>query len=132
MPGNSFTASDKAVKTKLKPQQPEAQQMAMHQNTSYWTTILLHFSLCTELFTYRFEVVCIFNCATEWIIWCVDICTAIKRRTRVSAGLKILFDKRIMTKIHISPARILTSAINSAVCHHSPSALKTGSKSCLT
>jgi len=117
MPGNAFTASDKAVKTKLKLQQPEAQQMPAHQNTSYWTTILLHFSLCTELFTYRFEVVCIFNCGTERIIWCVDICTAIKRRSRVSAGLKTLFDKRIMTKIQISPARILPSAMNSAVHH---------------
>ena len=34
MPGNAFTASDKAVTTKLKPQQPEAQQVVMYQNKS--------------------------------------------------------------------------------------------------
>ena len=49
MPGNAFTASDKAVTIKLKLQQPEAQKMVMHQ-----MTILLHFFTLHELSTYIF------------------------------------------------------------------------------
>jgi len=34
MPANAFTASDKDATKKLKPQQPEAQQVVTYQNTS--------------------------------------------------------------------------------------------------